>query len=192
MKALGLGKPASGALQKKLTSQIFSVGRVKKIRKTFDPRFTRRKDKLLMWINQERERLQGTFLGKKMTPAQQEMVYKYTKWKNLVEQEFNAYRKEITGAAAAFVELERLKESVINIDQSETAHAASLDLYEAELERGIEINKRLLERGFKSSADEGYAEAFDQEWTATSVPPRPSSGKNEIQLPNGVTIKVLD
>jgi hypothetical protein len=51
----------------------------------------------------------------------------YTQFTNNVEQQFNAYRKLITGAAGSPSELESLRNSIENLDQGPTAFRASLD-----------------------------------------------------------------
>lgn len=68
-------------------------------------------------------------------------------FENRVEQFFNLYRKEITGAQAAVAELDRLKKSMLNVDQDPVSFQASLDVAIDEMKRGLRLKRRFLREG---------------------------------------------
>jgi len=65
--------------------------------------------------------------GLPLGPEEKKDLASYTQFTNNVEQQFNAYRKLITGAAGSPSELESLRSSIENLDQGPTAFRASLD-----------------------------------------------------------------
>jgi hypothetical protein len=83
-----------------------------------------------------------------------------TKFTTLVNREFNAYRKEITGAAASVQELESLKKATISEDQSPAQFEANLEVYQEELQRAMRIKRRLLREGIAVDAKE-FGGRFD-------------------------------
>lgn len=98
-----------------------------------------------------------------LTSEQREMVGKFTKFRTQVERVFNFYRKEITGAAAALAELDRLKTALINTDQSPAEFESALSEYKSEILRLRRIRMSLLRRGITdfSEGSQG-AEALDR------------------------------
>jgi hypothetical protein len=88
--------------------------------------------------------------------AEKDFVSSYAGWKGLVEGERNRFRKLITGAQAAFAEIEQFKDVTPDISDSETEFAAKLfamtDFYER-------LDKMTLQfmaenRGMKPTDDE--------------------------------------
>jgi|GEM_PF-4749980 len=82
-----------------------------------------------------------------------------------VAQSFNAYRKEITGAAAAVQELEDLKKATLNADLGPAEFKASLELLEKKVKRSRAIKRKLLREGI-SVGDPRFGPRFDQEYFA--------------------------
>ena len=76
-----------------------------------------------------------------------------------IGQLFNAYRQEITGAAAAIKELERLKKDYMNED------------------RGPEATRRVL-ANFKKTAEDGIIELENIVEFGVALPPRANVGRN--------------
>ncbi len=74
-----------------------------------------------------------------------------TKYLNSVEQFFNTYRKDITGAAAAEKELERLRASFINSDLSPSQFKGALDQLLTKYTSEAEFNKNVLRKGVDTS-----------------------------------------
>jgi len=77
-----------------------------------------------------------------------------TAFKNGVEQFFNQYRKEITGAAAAEKELARLEKTMINTKMSTTEFKASMNLLRKKLASVEAIKAKFLEQGLDVSKEE--------------------------------------
>jgi len=82
-----------------------------------------------------------------------------------VAQSFNAYRKEITGAAAAVQELEDLKKATLNADLGPTEFKASLDLLEKKVRRSRAIKRKFLREGI-DVGDPRFGPRFYQEYFA--------------------------
>ena len=83
--------------------------------------------------------------------------------KNAIEQEFNKYRKEITGAAAAMSEIEMLKESFMNSDLSYEEFTAAFDEYRDAQIKALEIAQDILSRGIPLGSKE-FTEQHDNAW----------------------------
>ena len=71
----------------------------------------------------------------------------FTKFKQNINQIFNAYRKSITGAAASEREMSDLKRSMFNEDQSPVQFEAAFDEFRSELNRSQRLRRKLLREG---------------------------------------------
>jgi hypothetical protein len=72
-------------------------------------------------------------------------------FRNEVNQFFNQYRKEITGAAASEKELEQLKESILNPDTGPQEFKAAYDQFVVKVRKQLELNKATAVKGVKVS-----------------------------------------
>jgi hypothetical protein len=99
-------------------------------------------------------------MGLNLSSEQKDFLKDRTKFNNLVAREFNAYRKEITGAAAAVAELESLKKAVINTDQSPSEFEASLQQYQDDLQRALRLKRALIREGITVGSKE-FGSQFD-------------------------------
>ena len=113
-------------------------------------------------------------LGYDLPPEAKEARTRKARFVQVVDQLFNAYRKEITGAAAAVAELERLKKSFLNSDMGVTEFEAAYSEYIRTLNRVREIRVGLLARGIDPKTKEGGA-ALDRA-LATGEMPAESGG----------------
>jgi hypothetical protein len=91
----------------------------------------------------------------------------------LVNREFNAYRKLITGAAASVKEIEFLKKAALDMSKDPLTFEASLKAYTDALKRGIRINRRFLREGINVQdgeivSEEVFGELFDSAWSQGS------------------------
>jgi hypothetical protein len=77
---------------------------------------------------------------------------------------FNSYRQQITGAAASFTELERLKNSIMNTDLGPEELKASYEAFVSEIERLDRIRRRVLRKGINISDPESFGIAIDEEY----------------------------
>lgn len=88
---------------------------------------------------------------------------KRTTFRQGVEQVFNAYRKEITGAAASVQELERLMKAMMNVDLSPTEFVTSYNNFIGKILRGQKIAAEMARMGYDPSDDKN-AQMFDRMW----------------------------
>jgi hypothetical protein len=91
----------------------------------------------------------------------------------LVNREFNAYRKLITGAAASVKEIEFLKKAALDMSKDPLTFESSLKAYTDALKRGIRINRRFLREGINVQdgeivSEEVFGELFDSAWSQGS------------------------
>lgn len=145
------GPPTSSSnvsdMQKKVTSAIDSVAKLQSIEKAFDPKF-------LTYTGKGKQKLLSVAekAGVDLSREQQNALAKHREFIEGVEQFFNAYKKEITGAAAAVSEIQQLKESIINPDLSPTEFKASFDRLKREAVRTINIQNELLAKGISPTS----------------------------------------
>lgn len=151
-----LDKKIKRDLQKDLVGLEESFVRLDNIRDRYNPEF-------LTWMGQGRAWLAGIKAkgGVPRTPEEKKFAQDRKKFEFLVEQDFNAYRKEITGAAASVQELERLQKAMLNMDLDSDAFEAVLEEYEAKVKRMMRLKRRLLRDGIYVGTSE-FGEAFDQ------------------------------
>jgi hypothetical protein len=75
-----------------------------------------------------------------------------TIFKNNVDQNFNQYRKEITGAAASVQELERLKTTMMNTDQSPAEFEASFKQFTDLISSSIQLKQHFISQGIPANS----------------------------------------
>lgn len=189
---ISLHKGPAAKMQEEITEKKFSLGRVDRIAEAYDPKFLQYLDRFGLQVSDFREKMKGfPVIGKTPSAEDKKMMGQITVFHHLLRQEFNAYRKDITGAAAAFKELEWLLKSFINEKLSPSAFEAALGLYQSELRRGIGIKEDLLKRGIRFGTKE-YTDAFDDAWwserkTKQEQPTGGQTGGQGMTLPPGVT-----
>ncbi len=113
-------------------------------------------------------------------PEGQQRLKEVRRFENNVNQIFNEYRRQITGAAASVQELEFLKQSVLNTDLGPTEFRSAFDQYREALKDANNILKVMLQRGIDPRTEEGgqvFDELFSQR--SQSRPQAPISGVNE-------------
>lgn len=77
-----------------------------------------------------------------------------TKYLNSVEQFFNEYKHEITGAAAAEKEIKQIRKSFLNGDMSPSQFQGALDQLLVKYTSEAEFNKNILNKGLDTSPDD--------------------------------------
>lgn len=148
-----LDKVNARELEKDLISNQGSIEKIDKIRKEYET------NKNLLTFKGDAQ----NFIDKKQAYLFPESIGKEAKqrlgsnakFKNLINTEFNAYRREITGAAAALLELAKLKDAMFNEDQDRFSFDASLDNYLSELKRAQRLKRRILREGLSLGTPEG-------------------------------------
>lgn len=149
-----LTKPTTNDLQKDLVSTIDSLGRIDQIGNKYA-------DKYLTWFGQLRGLLGSNAEKLTNTKYDKGFVAGQTEFKNSVEQFFNQYRKEITGAAASVQELDRLKQSLLNSDMSPTQFQAAKKQFVELATRSMGIKQQLLSEGIPLNSEQ-FGKLMDQ------------------------------
>ena len=89
--------------------------------------------------------------GVDLKPEDRKFLQNRRKFTQNINQVFNAYRKEITGAAASVQELESLKKAMLSEDLSPAEFQASFDEFRRELQRSNRLSRKVLRDGLPGS-----------------------------------------
>jgi len=143
------------AAQTGLQSGWETVGRLERIRDLYDPEFLTFGGRLDSAVSGLADKAGVA------NPEQRKLIRKRRQFAQNVDREFNAYRKEITGAAASVQEMEDLKKSMMSTDLGPTEFEAAFDEYSAEVRRSMRIKARLLREGVRVGSDE-FGKRFDE------------------------------
>ena len=163
-------KKSTNDLQKRIIDSQSMLTRLDKVRNSYNEDYLTVTGKLYgMGVNIADRLPTRDFLNDK------DFIRGRTKFDNEVEQIFNQYRKEITGAAAAIQELERLKQSLLNKDMTPTQFEASYEQFRSTIEDSMKISQTMLQRGIDPRTKEG-GKVFDQIFTEHQA------SKSEAQL----------
>lgn len=166
-----LGRAASNQEQKSLATETNLLSRMGSLGEMLgigpDGRMSTDARDMLTYQSQATDWLanRAEKLGVDVGETQREAIRFRTQFNTTVEQLFNAYRQEITGAAAAVAELERLKKSFLNIDMGPTQLEAAYEQYSSELQRSMRVRNKLIRQGFDPSTEED-GKVFDREFLA--------------------------
>lgn len=140
--------------QQGIQSGFEIAGRLRRIRDNYDPNF-------LTYQGRGKAAVAGVMDKAGISGKDDRAMLKQRRrFEQNVRREFNAYRKEITGAAAAVQEMEELKRSMMNVDQSPAEFEASFDEYVREIQRSMRIKARLLREGVRVGSEE-FGKRFD-------------------------------
>lgn len=157
-----LQRPVATEMQKDVIGGMETLESLAAIEKDFNPKNLTTMGRLYNTINEASDKL-----GVSIDPK---TLRNNVRFRNNVDQFFNAYRKEITGAAAAEKELEQLKKSLLNTDQGPEAFKASLGQIKEKTQRALRLKRRLLREGldvgskdFGSRLDELYLQGMDDD-----------------------------
>lgn len=148
----GLGKKPTNQLQSGIISNVELLDLTDSLKESFNPDFLTYRGQGEQFFTAQAEKL-----GLEPSVARKEFLKQRTTFVTQTERLFNAYRKEITGAAAAVQELDRLKKSFLNVDQSPSEFEATLDSYQEELKRTIRLRNKLLREGLDPKTPQGGA-----------------------------------
>lgn len=163
VKMQGLSGAAQSETQKSLMGNEKALSQFAKIEKDYDPAYFTYANQAGAKLSKEAEKssgipglAQGTELLANMTTGMSKedrakFLAKRAGYMNKVDQVFNTYKKEITGAAAGEREIEQLRASFLNGDMSPSEFKGALeevvskykseaDQYKSALGKGIEVN----------------------------------------------------
>lgn len=192
-KRQGLTKPTRNKIQKDLDALLTTKELLKGVAENFDPESLTYKGQGMAFL----ERM-GDKLGVPEITGTKRLE-KQTEFFNSVNKVFNAYRKDITGAAASIQELESLKKAVFNTDQGPAEFRASYKAFVDAMNRAVSIKQELLGKGLSLNSDE-FSNELDRRFlgddtadTPQVAPPRratnPTTGE-VIELRNGKWVPV--
>lgn len=165
VKMQSLNTPVASETQKSLINKEATLTQFEKIDKGYDPDYFTYANQAGAKLSKEAEKTkgipgiaQGTELLANLTTGMSKedrakFLEKRAAYLNNVDQVFNAYRKEITGAAAGEKEIERIRASFLNGEMSPSEFKGSLDQivekYKSEADQaksalgaGIEVNSK--------------------------------------------------
>lgn len=164
-------KPVQNEAAKNLLAAETSVDKMDRIFDSYEPEFLTYAGKGKAFLGIEAEKLEGIpVIGEtvgeiaKSLGADSEFVKKREVFRQQVEQEFNEYRRLITGAAASVQELDALRKSMFNSDMSPTQFQAAAEQYRSERQRIARISRRVLRDGF-TMGEESFGKEVDKYFT---------------------------
>ncbi len=106
------------------------------------------------------------YLAKVLTGKNKEeradFIEKRSQYINNIEQVFNTYKKEITGAAAGEKEIDQLRASFLNGDMSPSEFMGAMDQVVSKYKSESDINKSTLNNGVNTTMDDGLRQHFKQ------------------------------
>jgi len=155
-----MSKPSQktvGDLQESIGKSLETMGDLDQVASKYADNYLTYGGKTKRWTSREAEKLGlGGLVNK-------EFLGEATKFKTTVDQFFNQYRKDITGAAASVQELDRLKESIFNSDMSPTEFKASFGAFREKLGRGLALKQQLLREGIPAGSKR-FTEELDNRY----------------------------
>jgi len=154
----GMSRSTRGKIEQKLVTFREQTQMLDQIDADFDPDALTYLGKLSNAFTAVKEKA-GIELSEEESARQQSII----RFTNGIEQLFNAYRKEITGAAASVQELDRLKASMINKDLSPTQFKAAYDQFANQIRQGMALYSSMLENGI---SPETAGKAVDEQFKA--------------------------
>jgi len=150
-----IAKPTRNDAEEKVISAGESLARLQRIKANYDPAFLTYQGKGKAWYAGIKSKADF-----ELNPEEKQFLSKRRRFTQGVNYEFNAYRKLITGAAAAVKELEDLKKAVINTDLSPAEFEAAYNEYSRELQRTVRIRNQILREGIKPGTKQ-FGERLD-------------------------------
>lgn len=155
----GQNTPLPKRVHTKQVEKVIGAGerlaRLKRIKKIYNPKFLTYKGKAQRFISNIKSKADID-----MSPEERGALRDHRRFTQAVQFEFNAYRKEITGAAAAFSELKTLMKAMMNVNLSPEEFEASYNEYSRELSRSMRIKNRLIREGLNPGTQQ-FGENLD-------------------------------
>ncbi|MDQ8200691.1 hypothetical protein QEH56_21165 [Pelagicoccus enzymogenes] len=173
-------RSTQGKIEQKLMTFREQLQMLDQLDANFDPNALTYKGKLSNAFMAVKEKA-----GMQLSPEEQEKQASIIRFTQGIEQLFNAYRKEITGAAASVQELDRLKASMINKDLGPTQFKAAYDQFRNQIQQGMTLYSNMLENGV---SPETAARAVDEQFKAS----KPEESAMDLNTGTGEALPKLD
>ena len=132
------------------------LGKLESIGKTFMPKYLTYWGRFNEGVLEKKEKL-----GLKLDSDEKDFIGGMAAFKGQVDRLFNIYRKDITGAAAAMAELERLQKALISMEMSPTQFENAYNTYVNELKRTLRLKNGFLRKGIDIKEKEGGSQFDD-------------------------------
>lgn len=172
-----LTKPVVTELQKDIAGLSKNVADLDIIAESYNPEFNT--------FQYKAENAANKFFDRFGTPLDKSKIGEYKKYQNNVKQFFNAYKKEITGSAAAVQEIQDLRESLFDIDSSPTEFEAGLKQVQDTVKRHLRIKRKLLREGVSGKKlNQQFDNAIKQ-----GIDDNPRDRALELKKQGGITPK---
>lgn len=156
---VGLTRSNQTAVQKDVMSGMGTLSRLDEIAKAYSADYLTAQGAVKGWTGRMADKVgmasdnQKAFIQGRRNFTQQ------------VDQEFNAYRKEITGAAAAMAELKDLKKAMISTDLSPAEFEAAYMAYRDSVARMLRLRQGILREGIPVASRE-FNKRLDDAWVS--------------------------
>jgi hypothetical protein len=167
--------------QKKILGYQQRLGQISNIRESLNTKFLTLPGKLKDFVNVGKEKL-----GFKVSDEQKQSIEEFQTFRGGVLQFLNQYIKDITGAQASFQEMDRIKKSIFNLEQSPSQFMAALDQVQGEIERSNKVMSRMLESGSVFASDKAFMSEFDNLF-APSIGVSPQARANVLRARGDLT-----
>lgn len=140
----GVTKPTQTAIEKDVLGLVEQLSNLKTLKNDF------KRDYLTHWGAGKKAILsQMSKLDIPLSDKSKDFLAGRRRFIEGVEQVFNAYRKEITGAQAAMREISMLRDSILNKKMSPDEFEASFNRYIAQIERALRIKRMFARTGLQ-------------------------------------------
>lgn len=166
-------KAVMSKMQEGLIRGLSSVRRVSRMGRDFQERFLTLFGRADAWG----ARIMDLFSV--ATDDQKALLRARTKFIQTMGREFNQYRQDVTGAAAANAEIERLRKDMMNEKQTPTEFLASLEQYREEMLYQIRLKRKVLREGIDVSDKASY-DAIYQDKYLNAVDDNPDARFSEL------------
>ena len=173
-----LSKQQQNKQQEKIINATNTLARLDRIKQLVKPEYFTYQSALSAKFDRVKSKLGG-----KLSKEDINNIQGRRRLMNNINQEFNQYRKEITGAAAAIAELEMLKESFINEDLSYPEFISAFDEYQMKQRRALEIAQDIVKNGIPLGSKQftnAHNEAWNNAWPG-----------DIIEAPNGQKVRII-
>lgn len=156
---MGLTKPNQNELQRDVIGGMGTLARLDEIANSYKSDYLTAQGAVKGWTGRMADKLGMA------SDDQKAFIQGQRKFTQQVDQEFNAYRKDITGAAAAMAELRDLKKAMINTDLSPAEFEAAYMAYRDSVARMLRIRQGILREGVPVGSRE-FNKRLDNTWVS--------------------------
>lgn len=152
-------KTVARETQKDVINAVGTLDRLDEIANNYKRDYLTTQGRVSGWVGTQADRLGMA------SKDQKQFIQGRRRFTQMVDQEFNAYRKDITGAAAAMAELESLKKAMINTDLSPSEFEAAYTTYRESVGRMLRLKQRILREGIPLGSKQ-FQKVMDDAWTS--------------------------